>query len=87
MTNDYTEMCADCVERRDGTEKIIWGTGREGLNRRGNVSNENERVQEESTRCQHHREFEGQRPTVLIRPSLWKETPEWCSLTFKCIWY
>lgn len=45
MTNDYTEVWEDCVERKDGIEKIIWETGREGPNTRGNVSNENERVQ------------------------------------------
>lgn len=45
MTNDYTEVWADWAERREGIEKIIWETGREGPNRRGNLSNENERVQ------------------------------------------
>lgn len=45
MTNDYIEVWEDCVERRDGIEKTIWKTGREGLNIRGNVSNENERIQ------------------------------------------
>lgn len=45
MTNDYTEVWEDCVERRDGIEKIIWETGREVPSTRGNVSNENERIQ------------------------------------------